>query len=203
MLLCRRLQDQLKVFVHQAQWKLRTVVVDRGPCQLPHMSRSYDRGLRQDFEQPFAIEADFLPEDHRLSDRLHANAQQRVDDQLHRGSRARTAEKKVSFGDRVKYWLGGEEQFRVAPASRVRVPPSAAGVLPEMATSSTSIPALAPSRCTSRELSGEIVLISRTTVPDRAPAKTPSGPVYTLRTARSLVKQVRSTSAVRASSTMP
>src|SRR6266481_1457289 len=114
MLLCRRLQNQLKVFVHQAQWKLRTVVVDRGPFQLPHMSRSDDRGLRQDFEQPFAIEADFLPEDHRLSDRLHANAQQRVDDQLHRGSRARTAEKKVSFGDRLKYWLGGEEQFWVA-----------------------------------------------------------------------------------------
>ena len=78
------------------------------------MSRSDDRGLRQDFEQPFAIEADFLPEDHRLSDRLHANAQQRVDDQLHRGSRARPAEKKVSFGDRLKYWLGGEEEFRVA-----------------------------------------------------------------------------------------
>src|SRR5712664_431763 len=99
MLLCRRLQNQLKVFVHQAQWKLRTVVVDRCPCQLPHMSRSDDRGLRQDFEQPFAIEADFLPEDHRLSDRLHANPQQRVDDQLLFFTDATTAEKKVSLGD--------------------------------------------------------------------------------------------------------
>src|SRR5260370_295336 len=72
------------------------------------------RGQRQNFAQPSAMRADFLPEDHRLSDRLHANAQQRVDDQLHRGSRARTAQKKVSFGDRLKYWLGGEEQFWVA-----------------------------------------------------------------------------------------
>ena len=91
---------------------------------------------------------------------------------------------------------------RSPPTSSVRMPASAAGVLPEMATSSTSMPPLAPSLCRSRELSGEIVLISSTTVPDRAPAKTPSGPVKTLRTASSSVKQERSTSALRASSRM-
>src|SRR6266705_2161389 len=114
MLLCRGLQNQLKIFVHQAQWKLRTVIVDRRPRQLPHMGRSDHSCLRQDFEQPRAIETSFLPKDHSLSDRLHANTQQRVDDQLHRCSRARTAQKKVSFRDCLEYWLSGTEQFSVA-----------------------------------------------------------------------------------------
>src|SRR5208283_2970217 len=67
--------------------------------------------------------------------------------------------------------LAARKSSRLPPASSVRVPSSAAGVLPEMATSITSMPTLAPSLCSSRELSGEIVLISSTTVPGRAPAK--------------------------------
>jgi hypothetical protein len=45
-----------------------------------------------------------------------------------------------------------------------------------MATSNTPMPRLAPSLCSSRELSGEIVLISNTMAADRAAAKTPCGP---------------------------
>src|SRR6266446_6983245 len=63
MLSCRRLQNQLEVFVHQLQWKLRTVIVDRYPRQLSHMGRSDHGSLRQDFEQPLAIETRFLPKD--------------------------------------------------------------------------------------------------------------------------------------------
>src|ERR1700686_4129523 len=114
MLLCGRSQNQLKVFVHQAQRKLRTEIVERRLRQLSHMSWSDHSCLRQDFEQPLAIETSFLPKDHSFSDRLHANTQQCVDNQLHRRPRTRTAQKKVLFCDRLEDWLSGAEQFSVA-----------------------------------------------------------------------------------------
>src|SRR5580700_2972606 len=114
MLLCRRIQNQLKVLVHQAQWKLWTVIVRRYPCQLSHMSRSDDGCLCQDFQQTLAIETSFLPQHNSLSNGLHAHTQQRVDDQLHNSSRPGTAQKMKLFCDRLKYWLGGAEEFPVA-----------------------------------------------------------------------------------------
>src|SRR6266404_8177341 len=43
---CRGVENQLKVFVHQAQWKLGTVIVHYDPGQLSHMGRSDDSRLR-------------------------------------------------------------------------------------------------------------------------------------------------------------
>src|SRR5690242_5086822 len=70
--------------------------------------------LGLDVEQLLGIETSFLPKDHSLSDRLHANTQQRVDHQLHCCSRARTAQKKVLSCHRLEYWLSRAEQFSVA-----------------------------------------------------------------------------------------
>jgi len=42
----RRLQNQFEVFIHQAEWELRTVIVGPGFRQLSHMSRSDHSCLR-------------------------------------------------------------------------------------------------------------------------------------------------------------
>ena len=114
MLLCRRRQNQLKVFVHQTQWKLRTVIVGRGPPELAHMSRRDDGCLCQDFEQPLSFKTGFLSQDNGLSDGLHTNTQQRIDDQFHSGSRARATQKMELFCDCLENRLSGAEQLPVA-----------------------------------------------------------------------------------------
>src|SRR5260370_4896041 len=78
------------------------------------MGRNEQARFSQTYEKGAPPKASFPPQHHRLSDGLHANTQQRVDHQLHGCSRARTAEKKVLFCDRLEYWLSSAEQFRVA-----------------------------------------------------------------------------------------
>src|SRR5580698_3226937 len=92
MFIGRSLQNQRKILVHEAQRKLRTVVMDHCTRQLSQMRRSDHCGLCQHLEQAFPIETNFLPKDDRLRNRLHADSQHSVDDQLHCRARARTAQ---------------------------------------------------------------------------------------------------------------
>ena len=71
-----------------------------------------------------------------FGDGLHFDAENGVDDEFHGGAGAVGAEMKIFGGDGFEDGRACWKTLGLPPASRVTVPCSAAGVLPEIATSS-------------------------------------------------------------------
>src|SRR6185295_20338436 len=95
-----RSQNQTEVLVHEPRGELTAVIVCRGLLELSHVCRSDDRGMRQDIEQPIAIESGLLTECDGLGDGLHPYTQQGIHDQFHRGAGTAWAEIEILLRDR-------------------------------------------------------------------------------------------------------
>ena len=71
-------------------------------------------GLRQNVEQSFAIQAFGFAKRDSLGNRLHLYAENRLDHQLHAGSRAGGSHQAPVARDRLKNGLSGLKDFAVA-----------------------------------------------------------------------------------------
>ena len=87
-----------------------------GAQQLALVRRRDDRCLGEDFQQEFAVETRLFSEGHRLCDRLHVHAEQRVDHELHRGTGTARPHVEILFRNGGKDWLAGVEYVGVAAA---------------------------------------------------------------------------------------
>src|SRR6266545_1606578 len=102
-----------------------------------------------------AIEAFFLSQGNRLGDRLHANSQQSIRDELHCCPRATATEIKVLFGDRAEDRLRGLKELLVSAAEECqRTLFSLRGAARDRRIQKTSLQPR-DSRCTARVKSRE------------------------------------------------
>src|SRR5262249_26357892 len=68
---CCKAEDQPKILVHQAEWKLRGEIAIHGFLQFSNVGGSNDRGLGENRKQLIALQTSLLAECNRLGNRLH------------------------------------------------------------------------------------------------------------------------------------
>ena len=110
----REAQNQLEVFVHQAQGKLGTVVVAFDARQLPYVSRDTTAVLDKTSSNSLRSRPARSPRITASAIGLHADSEERVDNQLHSCACPGRPEMEVLSRDSIEYGLRSGKQFRIA-----------------------------------------------------------------------------------------